>query len=126
MANWETVSTELQSAYAVTGKTANSLILELDNYSRKQTVVVKHIDSPNDPWISIFSRICQLDEVVPETVLIEASETPFGVWIDDNFYGLIHSFPIADLDENELTAPLRLVMEHADKMERKLTGRDEL
>lgn len=126
MANWAKVSADLESRFAVLSKTENALVLELDNDSRAQSVVITHTALTSGAWISIFSPVCKLDDVAAETLLLAASETIFGTWIVDEFYGLIHSMPIENLDDNELNEPLQLLMQAADRLERKLTGRDDL
>jgi len=126
MANWAKVSADLEDRFALLSKSENMLEFEIANGSRAQTVVITHLEGPEGSWLSMFSPICTLDEVPADKVLIEAETALFGVWTVGNFYGLVHSMPIANLDANELDEPLKLIVKRADSLERKLTGRDDL
>jgi hypothetical protein len=128
MANWNEVKSFLTSG--LNAKEANSGVLTMTiSYTdgRSQLVVVGGRVFKDAQWIDISSPVGTLSAGNINVALeVLANATCGGLVKIGDTHAVRHCIPIADVSNDELIGPLKIVAEVADLLEEKLVGGDNL
>jgi hypothetical protein len=118
VATWTEVKAFLFNNYTIDKDSGDSLHLTFSNGTTSQIVFVSNAD----PFIVFSSPFAKVGDVPPGKVL--EMVTLFGASQIGDFYALQHIGLLSTIDTDEITVPLSLLAEQADKMELALTNRD--
>lgn len=127
MASWDELKTYIHANYNVSKDDGGVLTLLFGTSGdRSQLVFVARSSTGSGiPFATIASPFAKVGEIDPTTVLRELSEYVVGgaVIYGDN-YNVRHAVPLVNLDSNEFEAPLHLVLNAADALEKQFSGGD--
>ncbi len=120
MANWTQLKQFLYNNYKIENDSGDSLrmLFDLGN-GRTQYISVHNFD----PLVTFSAPFGKVGKINPVDVL--KSAVPFGVAQAGDIYTLIHTSWIATIDELEVHAPITVLINTADEIEKRLTGKDE-
>ena len=119
MANWTELKQFLYNSYKIEDDSGDSLRMLFDvGGGRSQFISVHNFD----PLVTFSAPFGKVGQIKPETVL--QSAIPFGVAQAGDIYFLIHTSWIATLDDLEVHGPITVLVNTADELEKKLTGKD--
>ena len=120
MANWTQLKQFLYNNYKIETDSGDSLRMLFDvGNGRSQFISVHNFD----PLVTFSAPFGRVGQIKPEKVL--QSGIPFGVAEAGEFYFMVHTSWIATLDDLEVHGPITLLVNKADELEKKLTGKDE-
>ncbi|MEI6620544.1 MAG: hypothetical protein WCP28_01380 [Actinomycetes bacterium] len=128
MATWPELVAFIRAHYKVAESTNGALTLHFRTEAdRSQTVMVFNTPlQTGEEWIQIESPIGKLDAIDLRAALKEIGSTVCGgLASTGQFLTFRHAVPLANLDSNEFQRPLNLVVNTADRLEKKLTGADD-
>ncbi len=118
MATWTEVKAFMFNNYTIDNDSGDSLRLTFTNGTTSQMILVHNAD----PFVLFSSPVAKVGDVPPGKVL--AGVTLFGATQVADFYALQHVSLMSTLDGDEITVPMALLAEAADKLEHELTGQD--
>lgn len=127
MATWDELRAYIGLSYKVAedGGELLKLLFTLDD-GRSQLVLVARNDTGGGiAFATIASPFATVGQIDPLPVLTELSEYVVGgAVIYGDLWMVRHSVPLQNLDTNEFEAPLQLVLNTADALEKKYVGID--
>lgn len=129
MADWPTVKQFLYSNYKVQSEVGDGDGLRLmfnTEDLRSQAVYVWHAPLGNgEQWLQVSSPIGDLDAIDLRSCLREASEYVCGgIALVGDLVVFRDAVPMANLDADELIRPIELVVQTADRLERRFADTD--
>jgi len=128
MATWAEVKNFLKSNYTVQKEEDNMVVL-LQKFTdgRSQLIYVFKKESNGAVWADISSPVGTLKAGDINTALeLLLDATCGGLVKVGDFHAVRHCMPIADLSNDEINGPLKLVAGAADTLEEKFIGGDKL
>lgn len=130
MATWNDVTNFIRSNYKISVDEAGHLGLLFNAGDlRTQTVHIWHqvLQDGQEEWLQIESPFGKFGEGDLVAIVREVGTIVCGAVASTGDYLVVrHSVPLENLDPNEITRPLGLVTNTADRLERMYTGRDDL
>jgi len=128
MATWNEVKSFLKNTLNAKESNNGTLTLTIEyTDGRSQLVVVAGRVFKDAEWADITSPVGTLSAGNINVALeVLASVTCGGLVKFGEFHAVRHCIPIADVSNDELIVPLKVVAEVADLLEEKLVGGDNL
>jgi hypothetical protein len=128
MANWNEVKSFLKSGLNAQETDSGNLTMTISYADkRSQLVIVQRGEFKGAEWIDIISGVGALSAGNINVALeVLANATCGGLVKFGDTHAVRHCIPIADVSNDELIVPLRVVAEVADLLEEKLVGGDNL
>jgi len=126
MANWNEVKGFLKSNYTVQKEEENLVVL-LQEFSdgRSQLIYVIKTDRKGEIWAEISSPVGTLKAGDINTALEMLTNATCGGLVKvGDYHAVRHCMPIADLSNEEIDGPIKLVAGAADTLEEKFIGGD--
>ena len=128
MTTWQDVKRICEESFLVHDEADNRIEIEIaQDTKRSQKVAISQMQVASSTWIVMYSRFAKLEEANPEAILSlhsQLTDSIFGIQIRGDYYGLVFSMPMSDLDLNEFVEPLQLIVDRADDFEKIVTGKD--
>ena len=129
MATWNDVVAHLEANYKCTKHSPNVISLLFNMPENRSQVVWVEI-AGNDrigEWAAISSAVGSAKDTKKLASLCrEATKIVLGgIVIEGDFILIRDSFPLVNLDINELEVPLKLIVVAADALEKQITGGDD-
>ena len=130
MSDWNDLRKYIHSNYRVSKDEGGviSMLFEPDKGQRQQLVkVVKRSESwAGVEWASITTVVCKESDLKPRDALLRNATFTCGslAMLPDGTIVFQHSLPLRDLDVSDFEAPLNVVINFGDMLEKELTGED--
>jgi hypothetical protein len=129
MITWLDVAAYINAKYKIADQDESmiKLVFETTGGRSQLVLVARHVPggSSSEEWVQIASPIARVDQVNVIAVLQDVSELICGgLAIYGDILFIQDSFPLANLQPNELERPLHLITSSADRLERKFVGTD--
>lgn len=128
MATWSEVKNFIKSNYRIQSETDGTLTLVFDSDGgRSQLVIVMGIEGAGElSSARFFSPFARVDQITPSQFANLAQASIFGLAAVGDYYGLVHTALLENLDASEITTPLAFITGEADGIERNLGLGDDL
>jgi hypothetical protein len=129
MITWRDVVAYINTRYKIAEQDGSliKLVFETPGGRSQMVLVARHVPggSPSEEWVQIASPIAPVNRINVIAVLQDVSELICGgLAIYGDLLFIQDSFPLANMQVNELERPLYLITASADRLERKYVGAD--
>lgn len=128
MATWEDTVSHVKSTFKVRDSDGILVLSFKFHDGRTQLVFVSQAQTGDGAeWAHVESAIGKVGEVdLAKAVDRVGSMVCGGVASTGDYVTLRHAVPLANLDANEIDAPIQLVVRSADELEQALTDKDDM
>ena len=129
MANWNDVVSYLNANYKCKEESSTMLSLHFDMGNDRSQVM--WVELAGNDKIGEFAKVSSAVGTSKDFNKLEAfcrAATPYvtgGIVIEGDLILVRDSFPLLNLDINELEAPLKVIIAAADRIESEITGGDD-
>ena len=127
MATWESLRQYIHSRYQVMEEQPGVLRMMFDvGGGRTQNVLVSGKNVGAFEYMVIWTPICNESQISARDALVRNANMPIGSLglVPDGTIILRHSFPLKDLEPDELDVPLQAITQGGDMLERELAVAD--
>jgi hypothetical protein len=129
MITWRDVVSYINAKYQVDEHDGDMIKLTFGTAGGRSQMVLlaRHVPggNPAEEWVQVASPIAPVNRVNVVAVLQDVSELICGgLAIYGDLLFIQDSFPLANMQANELERPLHLITASADRLERKHVGAD--